>query len=173
MKFIKVMGVVVASFVAIGVVGSMLPNQKPVPAAGDPAVTTLPLPPPTEPPTTVDSMLARMQAWNAAYQPTVQQLATTMGQVGDDATSYDVAALGTDCGRLAAEVQSLQRHPVPADSVNRPFSQALQHYATGANECERGANAFDMDLITSASEEFSTGNTFLEQATTALGAYTS
>jgi hypothetical protein len=93
--------------------------------------------------------------------------------VGSDLTAVvqasgaDTAtAVGTACGQLTTDVQSLQGDPpAPVAAVNRPFQTGLTEYATAGSLCQSGVSDDTATLIAQATADITSGNSDFAQAT--------
>ena len=93
--------------------------------------------------------------------------------VGSDLTAIVQAsgagtatAVGTACGQLTTDVQSLQGDPpAPVATVNTPFQAGLTEYATAGSLCQSGVADDTATLIAQATADITSGNSDFAQTT--------
>jgi len=162
-------------------------------AATEPTTTTLYIAPTTT--TTVDVERVAMIAWASAHSGDMApvtaaldkvraisgQISTTAGNNIDNFTATndaDQLMAGADkiialqekektaCLGVATAVKQAQKGlPVPVESINEPYSSALDHYLSASRACQ-------VDRISEAATEISAGNADVVTATEAIEEYT-
>jgi hypothetical protein len=100
-------------------------------------------------------------------------LATDFKDLSTAADSEDMASIGDSCTQLQSDIESAQAYdPIPDPQAQQAWASALAEYARGATDCIAGATAStpDVNLITKASAEITTGSKDLDLVTTRLNA---
>jgi hypothetical protein len=85
------------------------------------------------------------------------------------ANSDDLPTISLSCSQLENDVENAQAYdPIPDPQAQHDWADALAQYARGATDCVDGANNSDVNLITQASTEITTGSNDLNLVTNRL-----
>lgn len=133
------------------------------------AVTSTTTPPTTERTTTTLSTSDQLGVWHAENGVIFDQLISGMEDVSTAAGIGSPTLLGEACRdfrNVIDEAKALP--PIPEDTVNGHWQEALRLYSTGAASCIDGTALMDADLINTAAEYLMDGTEQINLATDAL-----
>lgn len=119
--------------------------------------------------TTTQPIAEQVSDWNDAYGDSITTLQADLGAIGDAAGTLDPDALSVACAEMGDGISTaLDDPPIPDPETNREWRAALTDFADGAEACENGAVLMDSDLISEATDAFSSGTDHLTAATNRL-----
>jgi hypothetical protein len=99
----------------------------------------------------------------------LKSLATDFKSLETAANSDDLPTISLSCSQLENDVENAQAYdPIPDPQAQHDWADALAQYARGATDCVDGANNSDVNLITQASTEITTGSKDLNLVTDRL-----
>jgi hypothetical protein len=85
------------------------------------------------------------------------------------ANGNDLKGMSTSCQHLKRDVDASQAYdPIPDKEAQDHWAKALDAYEKGANDCIKGAETVNSDLLVKASKEIVAGSTDLEKVTARL-----
>jgi hypothetical protein len=100
----------------------------------------------------------------------LKTLAADFTDLESAANSNNLPSISTSCAQLQKDVEGAQSgDPIPDPEAQSAWSRALAQYERGATDCVAGADESNVDLITKASTEITSGSTDLDLVTTRLG----
>jgi hypothetical protein len=124
--------------------------------------------------TTVDPVQIEMLNWSNDNVEIATDLSAQFTIIGNAAGASDLDTMAAECQQLTAMISDAQERslPVPVAAIDRPWRAALDSYAKGAVQCVLGATLYDIDAITQATDFFTAGAGYLDEATAAISEYT-